>query len=216
MNSDRFLDGSSQNGYGSSGLCLEEVALFVRLDGEHPSSGHIIFRFDLPHVNEIKNLIINQGFALNTFCFSNLVLPELMLSFRARDLILALAPAVFPQVAMQRSNMSPVRQSTLFGTSTFVLPESLVTSLRHNDPCTHGIVIKLQTSCCSPFSAVTEENDPAAAAYLCLWRHCSMHTISQNAEICVEHCLSTFIRRVVKGSWSLRTGCWFLWSLMKR
>ena len=27
-----------------------------------------------------------------------------------------------------------------------------------------------------------------------------MHTISQNAEICVEHCPSTFIRRVVKGS----------------
>ena len=54
----------------SCGLCLEEVALFVRLDGEHPSSGHIIFRFDLPHVNEIKNFIINTGFALKTFCFS--------------------------------------------------------------------------------------------------------------------------------------------------
>ena len=53
-------------------------------------------------------------------------------------------------------------------TSSFVLPESLVTSLRHNDPCTHGIVIKLQTSCCSPSSVVTEQNDPAAAAYLCV------------------------------------------------
>ena len=39
----------------SSGLCLEGVALFIRLDGEHPLSCHIIFRIDLPHVNEIKN-----------------------------------------------------------------------------------------------------------------------------------------------------------------
>ena len=27
-------------------VCREEVTLFVRLDGEHPSSGHIIFRLD--------------------------------------------------------------------------------------------------------------------------------------------------------------------------
>ena len=35
-------------------LCLEEVVLFVRLDCEHPSSGHMIFRFDFPEVDEIK------------------------------------------------------------------------------------------------------------------------------------------------------------------
>ena len=38
-----------------SGLCYEEVALLVRIDGEHSSSGHIVLRFDLPHINEIKN-----------------------------------------------------------------------------------------------------------------------------------------------------------------
>ena len=75
----------------SCGLCLAEVALFVRLDGEQPSSSHILFLFDLPHVNEIR-----------------------------------------------KSNHS------------------------------FGIVIKLQTSCCSPFSVVTEQKDPAAAAYLCV------------------------------------------------
>ena len=32
-----------------------------------------------------------------------------------------------------------------------MLLESLVTSSRHNDRCTHGIVVRLQTSCCSPF-----------------------------------------------------------------
>ena len=105
----------------SSGLCLEEVALFICLDGEHRSSGHIIFRFDLPHVNEIKNLIINQGFALKTLCISKLELTELMLSLRARALILALAPAAFPQVAIQHSNMSLVGLLTPFGTSTIVL-----------------------------------------------------------------------------------------------
>ena len=62
-----------------SGLRLEEVTLFVRLDGEHPSSSHRISRLNLPHVNEIKNLIVNPGFA--------------GASFRVRDLILALVLA---------------------------------------------------------------------------------------------------------------------------
>ena len=87
----RTGNGLSQNVYGSSGLCLEEVSLFICLNGEQPSSSHILFRFDLLHVIEIK-----------------------------------------------KSNYS------------------------------HGIVIKLQTSCCSPFSVVTEQNDLAAAAYLCV------------------------------------------------
>ena len=42
-----------------SGLCSEEVALLVRLDGEHPSFGHIISRLELPHVDEIKNFVVN-------------------------------------------------------------------------------------------------------------------------------------------------------------
>ena len=87
---------------------------------------------------------------------------------RARDLLLTLAPAALPQVTIQRSSSkSPVGLSTPSGTSTCVLLESLVTSSRHNDRCIHGIVIKLQGSCCSPFSVVTKQNNPAAAAYLC-------------------------------------------------
>ena len=54
-------------------------------------------------------------------------------SFRARDLILALVPAAFPQVAIQRSNISRAWPSTPLGTSTFMLSKSLVTSLRYND-----------------------------------------------------------------------------------
>ena len=45
-----------------SGLCLEEVTLFLRLDGEHPSSCHIISRLNLPHGNKITNLVLNSGF----------------------------------------------------------------------------------------------------------------------------------------------------------
>ena len=45
-----------------------------------------------------------------------------------------------------------------------MLLESLVNSSRHNDRCTHGTVVKLQISCCSPFSVVTKQSDPAAAA----------------------------------------------------
>ena len=54
-----------------SGLCPEEVALLVSLDGEHPSSGHIVLLFGLPHVNEIKNLIVNPGFVLKMFASAN-------------------------------------------------------------------------------------------------------------------------------------------------
>ena len=55
-----------------SGHCLEKVTLFVRLDGEHPSSGHIIFRLTPPHVDEIRNHVFNPGSVLQVFCFSNL------------------------------------------------------------------------------------------------------------------------------------------------
>ena len=68
-----------------SGLCLEEVALLVRLDGEHPSSCHTVLPFDLPQVNEIKNLVVNPGFALKVFAQQTvcciLVLRELRLLF---------------------------------------------------------------------------------------------------------------------------------------
>ena len=56
------------------GLCPEEVALLVSLDGEHPSSGHIVLRFDHPQINEIKNLIVNPGFLLEVFRFGKLLL----------------------------------------------------------------------------------------------------------------------------------------------
>ena len=48
----------------SCGLCLEEFALFVRLDREHPSSGHINVRFDLPHVNETKKSNYSFGIVI--------------------------------------------------------------------------------------------------------------------------------------------------------
>ena len=55
-----------------SGLCLEEVALLVILDGEHPLSGHTVVWFDLPHVNGIKDLTVNPRFVLKMFRFSKL------------------------------------------------------------------------------------------------------------------------------------------------
>ena len=56
-----------------SRLCPEDVALLVSLDGEHPLSGHTVLRFDLPQINEIKNLIVNPGFPLDVFRFSKLL-----------------------------------------------------------------------------------------------------------------------------------------------
>ena len=55
-----------------SGLGPEEVALFVRLDGEHPSSCHILSRLELPHVDEIKNFVVNPRSVVRMFCFSEL------------------------------------------------------------------------------------------------------------------------------------------------
>ena len=47
-----------------------------------------------------------------------------------------------------------------------MLSKSLVTSLRVNDRCTHSTVIKLHMYCCSPFSIIEKQNDPAAASHL--------------------------------------------------
>ena len=55
-----------------SGFCLEEVTLFVRVDREHPSSGHIIFRLDFLQIDEVKNLVVNQRSVLPMLCFSKL------------------------------------------------------------------------------------------------------------------------------------------------
>ena len=65
---------------------LEEVTLFVRLDGEHPSFGHIIFRLDFPQVDEIKkprcqpSICTPNVLLLQTVC-SILVLLGLRLPF---------------------------------------------------------------------------------------------------------------------------------------
>ena len=54
-------------------FALEEIALLVRLDGEHPSSSHKISRLDLPHIDEIKNLIVNPRSVPKRFCFTKLL-----------------------------------------------------------------------------------------------------------------------------------------------
>ena len=56
-----------------SGVCPEEVSLLFGLDGDHPSSGHIVRRFDLSQVNEIKNFIVNPGIVLEMFRSSKLL-----------------------------------------------------------------------------------------------------------------------------------------------
>ena len=39
-----------------------EVALFVGLHGKHPSSRRVVSRLELPHINEVNNLVAKQGF----------------------------------------------------------------------------------------------------------------------------------------------------------
>ena len=56
----------------TSCLCLEEITLFGRLHGNRPSSSYVIPRFDLPQINKIENLIINQGITFQEFCFGKM------------------------------------------------------------------------------------------------------------------------------------------------
>ena len=67
---------------GDSSVCLGNLAapiwprgicIFVGLDGKYPSSGHIILRLGLPHINEIKNLIFDPVFPLKVFRLSKLL-----------------------------------------------------------------------------------------------------------------------------------------------
>ena len=58
--------------------------MLVRLDGEHPSSSHTFSQLDIPHVDEIKNLVIQskictQDVLLQRIVCCILVLLELML-----------------------------------------------------------------------------------------------------------------------------------------
>ena len=53
-------------------LRLEEVGLFVRFDGEYPSSGYIISRFDFSQINKIEDFVVNPGFVRLVCCFSKL------------------------------------------------------------------------------------------------------------------------------------------------
>ena len=68
----RFLCLSLETSQYPSGFCLEEVTLFVRLDGEHPSSSHLFSRLNLPHIDEIKNLVVNPGSVFKMFWFRKL------------------------------------------------------------------------------------------------------------------------------------------------
>ena len=67
-----FLLFVSETSQYPSCLCLQEVTLFVRLDGKHPSSGYIISRFDFSQINKIEDFVFNPGFVLQMFCFSRL------------------------------------------------------------------------------------------------------------------------------------------------
>ena len=98
-------------------------------------------------INKIDDFVVNPEFVLLVFCFSKLfVISSYFLSWGFLSCTrssFALIPAAFPQAVIHSSNTFLVRPSTPFGTSTCMLPKSLVISLRYNIRCTHGIVVKL-------------------------------------------------------------------------
>ena len=129
-------------------FAFRKLPFFVRLDGEYPSSGYMIARFDLTQINKIEDFVINPGFVLLVFRFSKLfVISSYFLSWGflscARTPFCLNSCCLFRRIVLHRSNTSLVRPSTPFGTSTCIIPEFFVISLRYNDRCTHGIVVKL-------------------------------------------------------------------------
>ena len=99
-----------------SGLCPEQVTLFVRLHGEQASSSHIISRLNLPHVDEIKcqpKICTPKVLLQQTDC-SILVLLELMLPF-VYGISFWISFLLLSRIlAIQRSSMSLVSQLTPF------------------------------------------------------------------------------------------------------
>ena len=124
-----------------SGFDYEEVTLF-----EHPSSSHTFSRLHLPHVDEIKNQDLYSRCVASATCFI-LVLLELMLLF-------------VHGISFWLLFLLPFRQ----------WPYSVPTypGSADNDLCAHDIMVKLHMSCCFSFSVMTKQNDPVAAAYLCV------------------------------------------------
>ena len=83
-----------------SGLCPEEVALFVGLDGKYPSSGHIkFFGLIILISTRSKTSLSTQDFQSRCFASANCLLyprtSRADASFGARERVLALAPAAF-------------------------------------------------------------------------------------------------------------------------
>ena len=211
-----FVLESSQD---PSRLCPDEVALLVGFSGMYPSTCYVILRFDLPHVNEVKNLIVNPGFPLEVFRSSKLLVVSWAdASFRARDRIFGSCSCGFSTGGHATfQHVSRLIVNSVWS-STRVLLESSVTSSRHSDRCTLGKEVNLYLSWCSPFAVVTKHNDPAAAAYLRVPGVTGpMFIVHQDAEIWVKHgpskvltsctvlvaILTFFVIRIGAGSLSL-------------
>ncbi len=130
--------------------------------------------------------ICTQDLSYQRTVCSIIVLLKLMLPFVHGVSLWLLFLSLFPQVAMKRSNMSSSWTVNSWNFNVFS-QQLLVTSSRHIDPCKHGIVVMLHTSCCFPCSVVTKHKDPTAAVYVCFQRDCPMLLFSQNVEVWVEH-----------------------------
>ena len=136
-------------------------------------------------------MICSQDVLLQQTVCSILALPELMLPFvhgiSSWPLLLLLFhwwPYSVPACFWFDCQL-------LLGTLTCVLLEPLVSSSRHTDRCTHGKAVKLQTSCCSPFSIV-----------VCFWRYCQVLIIGPNMKVWVEHCPSGVMTSCILYCWA--------------
>ena len=140
-------------------LCLEEVPLFVRLDGEHPSSGYIIPWFDLPQINMNENFIVNQGFVLQVFGISKLfVISSHFLSW----VFLSCTGSPF---CLDSSCLSASRHTLFQHISSSTVNSFCNSNLYATEVIGH--LIEVPWSLISNFCR-NEKNYPAAAACLCV------------------------------------------------
>ena len=133
---------------------------------------YVILWFELPQMNEVKNLIVNPRFPLEEFRFSKLlVVSSYFLVWR----FFSCTRPPFGSCSCSFSTGGHTTFQHVSGLTVNSFPEfnlwaaGIVDHFIETQWSLHTwYSSQVEISCCAPFSVVTKQNDPAAAAFLCI------------------------------------------------
>ena len=224
-----FLLFISETSQYPSCLCLEEITLFVRLDGKHPSSGYVIPRIDFPQINKIENCIVNQGFVLQVFCFSKLfVISSYFFSWGFFSCAGSLfgfisccpsvgCPTLFQHISSLTINFFWYVNLKITEVISHLMEVQWSLNTRHSGQIAPVLLISI--SC-----RTKKKLSGSCGMLVCFRRHCPMFIIGWKIPIWTRDCsswvltlctaliakLTVFITRICTCTWSLQTCCWSL------